>query len=284
MGILSGLVIAVTGTLPEPSSTIMKWVGANGGKWSARVAPHVTHLITGKDAWKKVSDSVMQAAELNIPIVSYDWFEDSLQRKRKLAEKTYMWENIKKDQKRQRQIKKLGKAADGKKFVEGCEKIKELTGSGTSKKLPPARKPKPSKSHFFGPVINTQFVTSLEDLKRRRAEREAAEAAEKAAKAARKEVLKASGTSQAPIEIGDEDPVFGSMPTPPASLSPTPASAATVQGPQAKPIPLKDLYHFYLDSTGFEYKVTLVRSNFETNNITRYQISLLESHTTPHTY
>lgn len=288
----------MAGTLPHEPSNIKKWVEANGGKWSARVAPHVTHLITGKDAWKKVSDPVMQAAERNIFIVTYDWLEDSLQKKRKLAEKNYTWEAIRKDRKRAQEIRKLGKVADGKKFIEGCKSIKELTGSGTSPKLPRERKPKPSKSHFFGATINTKFVSAADDLKRRRAEREAAEAVDRAAKerAARKADFAASGTSRTPIELENDRSVSGvsSMPKPPASVSPTrttssstlPACVTTTTSPmepQAKKS-LKDLYHYYLDSTGFEYKVTLARSNFASNNITRYQISILESHTTPHTY
>ncbi|KAH8722575.1 hypothetical protein GQ44DRAFT_658163 [Phaeosphaeriaceae sp. PMI808] len=174
MGVLSNLVIAVDGTLPAEPTTIRKWVTANGGRYSSKVEDHVTHLVVGKDAWKKVTDSVMRAAELNIFIVSYDWLEDSLQRKRKLAEKKYTWDMIKKDTKRKKDLKKLGVVADGKKFLDGCRRIKELTGS--------------------------------------------------------------------------------------------------------------DLYHYYLDPTGFEYKITLARTNFALNNITHYQLSILESHATPHTY
>jgi hypothetical protein len=303
MGVLSKLVIAVTGTLPADTAAIKKWVEANGGKWSARVDKRVTHLIASKEVWKKVTDSVQQASDLRIHIVSYDWLEDSLQGKRKLSEKKYTWEAIREDRKRKRQLKKFGTVADSKKFIEGCEKIKELTGSGTSKKVPSARKPKPSKGFFFTPTISTPFVSAKDDLMRRRAEREAVEAAEAAEKAA-KAVKKApfAGTVQAPIEIEDEVPdpsVASGLPTPPPSasstksalkkraspISPTPSATATsVAESKAKVPSIKDLYHFYLDSTGFEYKITLARSNLYLNCIVRYQISILESHTTPHTY
>jgi hypothetical protein len=300
MGILSKLVIAATGTLPAETASIRKWVEANGGKWSARVDERVTHLIASKEAWKKATDPVKQASDLDIHIVSYDWFEDSLQGKRKLAEKKYTWHAIKKDRKRKKELKKLGAMVDSKKFIEGCEKIKELTGSGTSKKLPLALKPKSSKGFFFTPTVNTPFVAAKDDLMRRRAEREAAEAAEKAAKAAKK--IPSAGTAQVPIEIEDETPdldMASAMPSPPSSASstksalkkrasptsPTPsANAPPAAGSQAKITSIKDLYHFYLDSTGFEYRITLVRSNFELNCIVRYQLSILESHTTPHTY
>jgi hypothetical protein len=298
MAILSHLVVAIAGTLPADSNNIKKWVEANGGKWSPRVEERVTHLIASKEAWKSVTDPVMKAMQSNIFIVSYDWLEDSLQRKRKLAEKKYTWDVIKRDTKRKRELKKLGIIADGKRFREGCEKIRELMGSGTSKKLPPARKPRPSKTFFFASALNTPFVPAKEALMQRRAAREAIEAAVKAkkdAKAAR--MATSSGTAQASVEIEDKLSVQAAtttMPTPSPSASstksasPSPlkliANASSIAEPQAKILSLKDLYHIYLDSTGFEYKVTLARSNFALNNITRYQLYMLESHVTPRTY
>lgn len=182
MGKLSGLVIAATGALE--TNQIKRWVEANGGRWSPRVDMSITHLIASRDAWKTVTDPVMKAAELNKHIVSFDWLEDSLSAKKRLAETKYTWEAITEDKKRRRALKKLGVVADGKKFLDGCRKIKELTGSGTSKKLPPApRKPKPSKSFFYAQDINTPFVPAKEALMQRRAEREAADAAQKAARA-----------------------------------------------------------------------------------------------------
>ncbi|KAF2023744.1 hypothetical protein EK21DRAFT_80161 [Setomelanomma holmii] len=298
MGVLSKCVVAVTGTLPAGPINIKKWVDAHGGKWAARVNRNVTHLIASRDAWKKVTDPVMKAAELNIYIVSYDWLEDSLQIKRRLSEKKYTWESIKSDKKRKRQLKKLGTMADGKKFLEGCQKIRELTGSGMSVKLPQEPKPKKSRSFFFADQINTPYMSAKDDLIGRRAERKAKEAAEKAAKAAKK-----PGSAQAPIEIEDEAPdpdciSLAPLPTPPSSVSPvrlssktaSPASstfatkAPTSPQPQAKKPSLKDLYHYYLDSTGFEYNITLLRNDPALNTITRYKLSVLESHTTPHSY
>jgi hypothetical protein len=302
MGILSTFTIAIIGTFKAEPTNIRKWVEANGGKWSARVQKGVTHLIVSKEAWKKALRPVIQASEMKVWIVSFDWLEDSLQGKRKLPEKKYTWEYLKQERKKRRQLKKLGAMADGKKFLDGCKKIIELTGSGTSIKLPPTRKHKPSKSHFFAGVLDTPFVSATDDLKRRRAEREAAEAAEKAAKAAKKAKLSSIGTEQAPIEIEDEVPVQGKpSSTPPAPMPVTPARPTSEQSKLPTPPPsaaaspvaaekeakkqtLKDLYHYYLDSTGFEYKVTVVRSNFAINSISRYQISILESHTKPHVY
>ncbi|KAF1918336.1 hypothetical protein BDU57DRAFT_515042 [Ampelomyces quisqualis] len=285
MKVLSNLVIAITGTLPAEPASIKKWVEVNGGKWSARVDERVTHLIASKEAWKRATDPVVKASQLDIHILSYDWFEDSLQRKRKLAEKKYTWEAVKEDRKRKRQLKKLGAKADG-----------------TSDKLPLAYKPKSSKSFFFTPT-NQPRMTAKEDLMRRRAERELAEATEEAEKASRaaKKTLPA-GTAIAPIELDNEISKFtltsllpiplpsASPPIPallrPIAPSPSPqvTSTSNIIEPKAKKIGLKDLYHYYLDSTGFEYNITLARSDFTQNRITRYQLSILESHVTPHTY
>ncbi|KAF1965978.1 hypothetical protein BU23DRAFT_336052 [Bimuria novae-zelandiae CBS 107.79] len=45
-----------------------------------------------------------------------------------------------------------------------------------------------------------------------------------------------------------------------------------------------DLYHIFMDSTGFEYKPILLRSNPYLNNFARYDLRLYESHTLPHVY
>ncbi|OAK95508.1 hypothetical protein IQ06DRAFT_352533 [Phaeosphaeriaceae sp. SRC1lsM3a] len=279
MPVLSRMVIAITGTLAADSKDIKKWVEANGGTWSVRVNQHVTHLIASKDAYRNKTDPVVQAKTLRIPIVSYDWLEDSLLKKRRLAEKKYTWKAIKKDKTKRRKFQKLGIEADS-----------------TSK--PTLRKPKKSKSFFFGSAINTPFVSASENLAERRAKREAAEAAEKATVAA-KAAKKASSSvmAQTPIEVEDETPPSHAksvMPTTPSSVPPAQAASPSTSTPAAntstvkeintKRLGLKDYYHYYLDASGFEYKIILVRSNFALNQITRYALSILESHTTPHTY
>ena len=61
MVVLKDLIIAVTGTLEHDATQIKKWVEANGGRYSPNVRRGVTHLITGKDAWKQSSDAVQAA-------------------------------------------------------------------------------------------------------------------------------------------------------------------------------------------------------------------------------
>jgi hypothetical protein len=285
MPVLDKLVIATIGTLPHELKDIRKWIDKNGGKYSANVKRGVTHLIASKEAWKTAAPSIQQATGMGIPVVSYDWFDDSLQSKRKLSSKKYTWEVIQKERNKKKQLKRLGAMADGKKFRTGCERIRELTGSGTSVKAAVVRKPKKSKSFFFAtpaPVISDiPFVSATEDLKRRRAEREAALA----------------DGSEAPIENEDEPSTQASpsssssapkpvsptkkKTTPPSSKKPTTAPA---NGTQAKKTHWKDLYHYYQDTTGFEYKILLVRVDGSSNGIAQYNLGLLESHLKPHTY
>jgi hypothetical protein len=50
------------------------------------------------------------------------------------------------------------------------------------------------------------------------------------------------------------------------------------------PTKLTDLYHIYLDSYGFEYKILLTRGDLTRNAISRYNLRIYESHTKPHVY
>ncbi|KAF1939682.1 hypothetical protein EJ02DRAFT_298176, partial [Clathrospora elynae] len=295
MGILDKLIIAIAGSQLHDTPHIRRWIEANGGKYSANVKKGVTHLIASKDAYrnaasKKATDPVQQATDMGIWIVSYDWFEDSLHAKRKLSAKKYTWEVIRKEKRKKKELKRMGPIIDGKKFRDGCEQARELTGSGTSKK---ARKPKPSKSFFFSTstlsISSTPYVSAAEDLRRRKAEREVAQAAGSGV---------AEGQTGALIEIGDDLPDHASLvPKPAASTRPAPkktknpspsssmkARGTSVTGTKAKTGHWKANYHYYQDVTGFDYKIILVRSDFSTTGFARYHIGLLESHAKPHTY
>src|SRR5690242_9841007 len=176
MGALKNLTIAVTGTFDHEYSQLKKWIEANGGRYSPGVRKGITHLITGKDAWKAASDAVQAAVKIGAFVVTYDWLEDSLHTGRKLAEKKYTWEYKWEERRAIREMEKIGLLADAKKFNDGCEEAKKATGTGTSKSQPRlvVRKPKQSKSFFFSDVINVPFVSAADDLKRKREEREAA--------------------------------------------------------------------------------------------------------------
>ncbi|CAN9206519.1 unnamed protein product [Alternaria alternata] len=262
MGILDKLTIALVGTLPHDAKQMRSWIERNGGKYSAKITKSVTHLIASKEAYKQPADAVQQATDLGIHVVSYDWFDDSLQGRRKLSAKKYTWTVLTKERRKKKELKRLGTLSDGSKFRKGCEKIKELTGSGTSKKSAVV-KPRKSKSFFFSTsslvVPPTPFVSAKEDLLRRRAERESA-----------------------PIETINDF-------TSPANRSPSssvpnpkPICSSLKKVPQAKISHWKEDYHYYQDVTGFEYKIVLVRGG--ESSMANYHIGLLESHTKPHVY
>ncbi|KAL1601143.1 hypothetical protein SLS59_005295 [Nothophoma quercina] len=293
MAILKHLTIAVTGTLPQEISQLKKWIEANGGRYSPHIRKGVTHVITGKDAWKEATDAVQAARHIKAFVVSYDWLEDSLQKRRKLAEKCYTWEYLWERRKKEREMKKLGYRLDVKKFNEGCEEAKRATGTGTSKKSRPrsvVRKRKTSKSCLIGDMVQP-FVSAADDLKRRREEREAAKA-HKAQEGAAKKAETASttcATSTAPSQALSSTPDADSPQSPSSATSHTLSTTAfqpvsPVPGVQAKKSSLKDLYHYYVDTTGFEYKIMLTRCNMRANKITRYRVSILESHAKPNVY
>lgn len=82
-------------------------------------------------------------------------------------------------------------------------------------------------------------------------------------------------------------PPPSALPTPPTSATSTRNGLATSaqaasQGPKAEK--LTDIYHIYLDATGFNYDLLLLRTNPFLNNFARYDLRLYESHTKPHVY
>jgi hypothetical protein len=117
MGILKHLTISATGTLSAEPSQLKKWVEAHDGRWAPKAATGVTHLIASKEAWKKKMPAVQAALDAGAWVVSYDWLEDSLQRKRKLAEKKYTWEFLREQRKMRREMARLGAQFDGRSLM-----------------------------------------------------------------------------------------------------------------------------------------------------------------------
>jgi hypothetical protein len=133
MGCLKNLVITAIGDLGPGNGNehLKRWVEANGGRWEPRVTKGITHVICSKDAWKKNIDAgisslksslamrnantatVRQAKKLSgVFIVDFDWLNDSLQRKRKLAETKYTWEVLRKRRRTQKEMKRLAPMSD----------------------------------------------------------------------------------------------------------------------------------------------------------------------------
>lgn len=146
MSVLKALFITAAGDVGPGKGyeQLRKWVEANGGRWSPRVVKGVTHLICSKDAYKKKVEAglslcppfrtiatpnnveiVQQAMQLGALIVSYDWLEDSLQRRRKLAESKYTWEVLRRQRKNRKALKRLAPEADSK-FRAWCWEVNRL--------------------------------------------------------------------------------------------------------------------------------------------------------------
>ncbi|KAH9866255.1 hypothetical protein J1614_008821 [Plenodomus biglobosus] len=300
MPALSKLVVATAGTLPHDTSRIKKWIEANGGTYTTTPNKHTTHLVASKDAYKKPHPAVQRASELGIWIVSFDWLDDSLQAGRKLSAKKYTWDALRKEKRKRKQVKRVGEVMDGKKFREGCERIKRLTGSGTLKQGGATRTKKKSKSFFFGGelvVPDVPFVSAGDDLKRRRKERDddavaASERQRRGQSQSQSTIASPTATSiPSTTSSSNSSPSLSSAPSshpsPCKSPTPTPTSSScpsTLDASQAKKPHWKDLYHYYMDSTGFEYKLVLARTKLITNSFARYHVGLLESHAKPHTY
>ncbi len=283
MAILSNLVIAASGTLLFSSQEIKKWVEANGGRWTPIVqnGRNITHLITDEASWKAGTEAVQMAVRLGAFVVSYDWLEDSLLAKRKLSERKYTMEAIRKDKKKRKELKKLGKLADSEKFRNGCVDAKNLTGSGTSNRAPLPRRPRKSSSFFFQneSLPNKPFDSATEALKMKWAEREAAkEALNKASETQvhnLTEVEEAAESSAVPSSSSVALPptkAFEYSPETIRSSSPPENIVEVDTEKEAKITHIKDLYHYYLDTTGFEYKVNLTRNGLLTHGPARYQM------------
>ncbi|EUC33227.1 hypothetical protein COCCADRAFT_5164 [Bipolaris zeicola 26-R-13] len=275
MGILKNLVIATTGTHVYPLKQIQGWIERNGGRYSPTVHQGVTHLLASEEAYKSKqrTEAVSQALSLGIHILSYDWLDDSLNARKKLPVKSYAREVLSDKRRVAKKLKRLGAEADSKKFREGCEEIRKLTGSGTSETSTATRcKSRKSRSFFFSsssssssstpasaPIPPTPFVSAKEDLLRRRAER-------------------ATALQDAEVRGPSNPPTLSSNSTS-ATLSSTPGDSRT----QAKSH-WKAEYHYYQDPTGFDYKITLAQHNVSNTLTAKYHIGLLESHTKAHTY
>lgn len=115
MPCLKNLRITSTGDVGHHPTQLRKWVEANGGRWLPSVIKSLTHLICSKDAWKRGNEAVTAAQDLDhVFIVSYDWLEDSLIKKKKLSEKKYLWEKVAKETRKRKKMRRVADLCDRK--------------------------------------------------------------------------------------------------------------------------------------------------------------------------
>ncbi|KAI9866162.1 MAG: hypothetical protein M1813_001723 [Trichoglossum hirsutum] len=109
--------IAITGEFGAAKpADIQRWVEAAGGAFASKVDKKVTHLVS---SWKDYKARVAKVKEAlknsDIHIVSYDWLEDSLQKRRPRKERgAYLMKNVEKQKRKEeklimRGIKKVDK-------------------------------------------------------------------------------------------------------------------------------------------------------------------------------
>ncbi|KAL8995715.1 MAG: hypothetical protein Q9169_004609 [Polycauliona sp. 2 TL-2023] len=131
--LFQGLNVATVGDFgPLRSPLILQqWIERRGGFWSKNITHLTTHLICSKDAFKRNVGIVRMARYKNVPIVSYDWFEDSnrtgiLQ----YAQGEYLVENAIKNAKKRKKIRRLEKEVkiqlELEAFEEECQELKKL--------------------------------------------------------------------------------------------------------------------------------------------------------------
>jgi hypothetical protein len=90
--LFAGYLIAVSGDFGEKRrpNAIKRWVEHQGGKFSSKVEMGVTHLICSKDHYKREVQAVQKAKQLKgCRLVTYDWFDDCLLKKKRLHLKHY---------------------------------------------------------------------------------------------------------------------------------------------------------------------------------------------------
>ncbi|KAI4202671.1 MAG: hypothetical protein LQ346_001933 [Caloplaca aetnensis] len=110
---LMGLTIAATGDFGSGRGheKLKQWVEKNGGQWAIKMSEDVTHLICTKEDYRIKAPMVKHALRLKMfNIVTYDWLEDSLIKRYRLAPKgEYLVARAIKDAKKVKQVRKQAK-------------------------------------------------------------------------------------------------------------------------------------------------------------------------------
>lgn len=77
--VLKGLTVCASGTLSMTRNEFADLVKENGGKFSKTVTKNLTHLITTEKEFDDVTEKVSKAQGYDIPIVSEDFINDSIE-------------------------------------------------------------------------------------------------------------------------------------------------------------------------------------------------------------
>ncbi|KAL1908881.1 hypothetical protein Sste5344_005238 [Sporothrix stenoceras] len=106
--ILRGITVAIAGSLGPgwSDADVARWMAYNGGKFVASLsssnANGVTHLLCSRDEYAKPKrqqcGALKVALQKNVRIVTKDWLEDSLHRRRRRPKRPYLLKPILKEE------------------------------------------------------------------------------------------------------------------------------------------------------------------------------------------
>lgn len=89
--VLKGLVICASGTLSMTRNEFKELVEENNGKFNATITKSVTHLVCDQSEFDNESSKVAKAQSYDIPIVSEDFINDSIEEGKLKKEDEYLF-------------------------------------------------------------------------------------------------------------------------------------------------------------------------------------------------
>ncbi|KAI8957110.1 hypothetical protein F5Y11DRAFT_352883 [Daldinia sp. FL1419] len=98
---------------------VARWATHNGAYFSNTVDAETTHLLATREQYNAKGPKIQEAIKLNVHIVTTDWMEDSLRKKRRMNEKSYLLTSYerKAEAKRKREAKIQKGIHQAEKFV-----------------------------------------------------------------------------------------------------------------------------------------------------------------------
>ncbi|KAI9768882.1 MAG: hypothetical protein M1839_003859 [Geoglossum umbratile] len=132
---LAAFVIATSGSFGAAKRTdINRWVEKAGGVCAANIDKHTTHLVCSWEDYQAKVPKVKQALKNGrIHIVTYDWLEDALQKRRAAkARGKYLLANVEKQKRREEKLVMRGIKKVDKKIRKGLKKDARYRRPGAS--------------------------------------------------------------------------------------------------------------------------------------------------------
>lgn len=86
--------IAISGTFPNRTQAAIErdFITVLGGSLAKSITASTTHLVTTEADYNKPSNKVKAARSYDVPIVTFEWLEDSLNKMSRMSEDSYSFE------------------------------------------------------------------------------------------------------------------------------------------------------------------------------------------------